>query len=85
VARSAAVGALGILITFLQINASFKYLSIAWPKTLFAWLTGTSISFLDMELWGAECLYPHGGWDYFVKFRFAMAQPLVGRCRLTPC
>jgi hypothetical protein len=75
-ASSPAVGALGILVTFLQISASFKYLSISWPKSLFAWLTATSVSFLDLELWGAECLYPDS-WTYFAKFRLALFQPVL--------
>ena len=38
VAGSPAVGALGIFVTFVQITASFKYLSIKWPEHLYAWL-----------------------------------------------
>ena len=76
VAGSPAVGALGILLTFLQISASMKYLSVAWPRELFAWLTATSVSYLDLELWAAECVFPKG-WTYFAKYRVAMLQPLV--------
>ena len=76
VAGSPAVGALGILVTFLQISASMKYLSIAWPKAMFAWLTVTSASYLDLELWAAECVSPTG-WTYFTKYIVAMVQPLA--------
>ena len=76
VAGSPAAGALGILLTFLQISASMKYLSVEWPRELFAWLTATSASYLDLELWAAECVFPNG-WTYFAKYRMAMLQPLV--------
>jgi hypothetical protein len=76
VAGSPAAGALGILLTFLQISASMKYLSVAWPRELFAWLTVTSVSYLDLELWAAECVFPKG-WTYLAKYRVAMLQPLV--------
>ena len=75
VAGSPAVGALGILVTFLQISASMKYLSIAWPKDMYAWLTVTSASYLDLELWAGECV--SGKWSYFAKYTVAMVQPLV--------
>jgi hypothetical protein len=76
VAGSPAAGALGILVTFLQISASMKYLSVEWPRELFAWLTATSVSYLDLELWAAECVFPKG-WTYLAKYRVAMLQPLV--------
>ena len=76
VAGSKAVGSLGIFITFVQITASFKYLSISWPKSIYAWFTATSVSYLDMELWSVECIYPES-WTFFAKYRMAVFQPLI--------
>jgi len=71
----AGFGAVNILMTWAQINASFRYFDVGWPERVLTWFRILSITNFNIELAQPECTIE--GWNYTTKFAVAHSVMLV--------